>query len=191
MQAPLRTITPAGEVNLRALQRNSEALGSLFALSAPDGLTFHQGAAGTGLVDERYKRRLAIVQDLYGSGSGAGSTGSGLGRSSRQIAADMLNAYTVKFAQWVIENDTYIAREIPGQPTVIAIEANGVTDVPDGSIIEVLPGPGQPDFYYFWWTGENGSGSNNDETLSVTCDDGSTTSYTITRTATGYTATAH
>lgn len=187
MQAPIRTVTPAGEIDVRALQRNAVALGSLFALDAPDGLTFNQGANGTALVDQRNKRRLAIVQSGFGSGSGG--TGSGIDRTGREVAADMLNAYNVKFAQWILENDTYVARELPAQPEVIAIEANSVQDVPDGAIIEVLPGFGQPDFYYFFWSGEIGSGSGG-ETFTVDCGDGSTQSFTLSYTGGQWVATA-
>lgn len=175
MQGPFRNISPDGRINQRSLKRNGEYLGSLFALDAPDGFTFDQGATGTSLIDQRPKRRLAIVQSTYGSGSGA--SGSGLSRTGLQVAADMLNAYYVKFAMWVNENDTFVVTEIPEQPNVLAIEANGVTDVPDGAIVEVLPGIGQPDFYYFWWTGELDSGSGNDAEYTTTCPDG--TSYKI------------
>jgi len=169
MQGPFRSINPSGQLNTRAVKRNAEYLGSLFALDAPAGYTFDQSATGTSLVDQRPQRRLAIVQDVYGSGSGAsGSRPDGLGESPLSVTADMQSAYYVKFAQWVIEDNTYIAREMPEQPNVLAIEANGVENVPDGAIVEVLPGPGQPDFYYFWWTGELGSGSGN--SIPAYCD---------------------
>lgn len=141
----------------------------MFALDAPPGFAFDQGATGTSFVDQTPKRRLAIIQDTYGSGSGA--SGSGVNRTGRQVAADMLNAYDVKFAQWVNENDTFVVRELPQQPSVLAIEANGVEDIPAGTIVEVLPGYGQPDFYYFFWTGESGSGSGNE--MTINCGDGS------------------
>lgn len=150
-------------------------MGSLFALDAPEGFAFDQGATGTALVDQRPKRRLAIIQG--GSGSGGTGSGIGAGRTGRQIADDMGNAYNAIFAQWVVVDDTYEVVVIPGQPEVLAIEANGVGDVPDGSVVELLPGPGQPDMYYFFWTGESGTGSGN--SITIHCSDGSTHTATI------------
>lgn len=175
MQGHFRNISPDGRINQRSLRRNGEFVGSLASMDAPNGLTFEQSPGGTMLSDQRPKRHLAIIQDAYGSGSG--QSGSGISSTGRQVAADMLNAYDAIFAQWVIENDTYTAVVQPDQPSVLAIEANGVTDVPVGAVIELLPGPGQPDFYYFWWTGEVVSGSNN--TLTINCSDGSTYTATI------------
>ena len=187
MQGPFRNISPNGKLNPRSLRRNAEIAGAFSSMDAPDGHTFEQSTSGAMLVDQRPKRHLAIIQNVYGSGSG--QSGSGIVSSGRAVAADMLNAYDAIFAQWVIEDDTYVAVVQPDQPVVLAIEANGVIDVPDGAVVELLPGPGQPDFYYLFWTGEIGTGSGNDETLTVNCGDGSTTTYTIARTDDGYSAT--
>lgn len=177
MQGPFKNINRDGTLNPRSLQRNADYLGGLYALDAPDGHTFDQGATGTSLVDQRPKRHLAIIQG--GSGSGASGSGVGAGRTGRQIADDMENAYNAKFAQWVVVDDTFEVVEMPDQPEILAIEANGVVDVPDGSVVELLPGPGQPDMYYFWWTGESGTGSGGTPTYTIVCDDGNRFSVDI------------
>jgi hypothetical protein len=144
-------------------------------MDAPEGLTFEQSPGGTMLVDQRPKRHLAIIQSGF-SGSGSGS-GSGQNVSGQEVADNMENAYFAKFAQWINNNDTFEVIVQPDQPNVLAIEANGVEDVPDGAIVELLPGPGQPDFYFFFWAGEVASGSGGG--MTVTCTDGTTYNVAI------------
>lgn len=119
----------------------------------------------------------AIIGAQGGSGSGGGS-------GNPLPANDQANAYEWVEAMWVVVADDIVFVPRPGGlkgtfDSLPAIEANGVTDVPEGVVVQLwADAAGAAEFYKFWWTGEEG-GSGSGDGMTITCADGSQHPVTI------------
>lgn len=121
---------------------------------------------------------LAVIGSDHGS-SGATS-------SSDSISVDQPSAYSWQEARWVVKdmssssgnrNPDYAIELVEGGlrgtfDVLPAMELNGNTAVPVGSVVRLYPGFGAPDFYYFSW---GGGGSGLSACFSVDCNAGTIT----------------
>ncbi|MFT3880691.1 MAG: hypothetical protein QM703_13630 [Gemmatales bacterium] len=120
------------------------------------GMTVQTSPFGNYLQDTRPDAFLAIIQaDDSSSSDGIGSSG---------VASDQTNAYAWREATPMLANNDYILIEKPGGrygkiDSRPAMEANRNTGVPIGTVVRLYPGTGQPDWYYFFWTGDSSSSS--------------------------------
>lgn len=151
---------------------------SQFNVTTPPGIVVNQSPTGQNWRDDRPKPFPARISgDGAGSGSGAWTSGSGWTDFDHYydwVEVVPLNTGTeLKFTDK--ENGRRGTSEV--RP---AVEANGVPDVPVNSIIYLYAGTikgMEPDFYYFWWSGESGNGSG--IPITITCSDGSHHTATI------------
>jgi hypothetical protein len=146
------------------------------------GLTAQVTPFGTYYNDPRPQRFLAIIRGPSGSGTGSGASGSGSIDAGAIPADDQSNAYDWEEAYWTVLDDDFVCIKKPlGRYGTVdrlpAMEVNGASDVQDGIIVELIPGFGQPDFYYFFAPAEQFSGSGN--MLTIVCPDGTTTQVQV------------
>lgn len=160
-----------------AIGETARLIQSQFNVTTPPGIVIKQSPTGTEWRDDRLKPFLArITGDGTGSGTGAGAGGpSGSGWTDFNHHYDWEEVFPIS-----INSEALFETKEDGRSGTSsqrpAVEANFVTDVPIDAIVMLYPGPGEPDWYYFWWTGELGSGSGGG--MTVTCSDG--TSYPVT-----------
>lgn len=171
-----------------ATGETARLLTSQFNVTTPDGMVLNQSPTGQQWQDQNPKPFPARITG-NGTGSGGGPSGSGWYDFDHHYDWEEVVPVTIESEAKFVTKENGRTGTSETRP---AVEANGVTDVPDDAIVWLLPGNmlGQePEWYWFLWTGEVGTGSGNDETLSVNCGDGSSVTFTISRTDDGYSAT--
>lgn len=193
--SPFAPVQYGKQLSVSQIERIGRSLAAMHDMQGTGNLQYETGATGHQLIDQTMKPVLAIIDAGGGSGLG-GAAASGSGNAGIPLPADdQMNAYSGVEGVWSVEDDNFVVIEkqdgmrftLQGCPLV---EANQVADVPQGAVVRAYPASALGyRFYYFFYTGEIGTGSGNDETLTVNCGDGSTTTYTIARTDDGYSAT--
>ena len=165
---------------------------SQFNIVPPNGMVLNQSPTGQQWQDHN---AYPFPARITGNGTGSGPLGGWGSGHTEWVDFDHHYDWVEVIPVTINDELKFVTKENGRNGTSEyrpAVEANQVLDVPQEAIVYLYPGTieGQePTWYYFFYTGEIGTGSGNDETLTVNCGDGSTTTYTIARTDDGYSAT--
>lgn len=155
---------------------------SQYNQTMPDGVVSQQSPTGTKVEDHN---AYPFPARIIGNGTGSGPRG-GWGSGNTEWE-DFTHHYDWEEVIPVNIDDElqFVTKENGRNGTSEyrpAVEANAVTDVPEESIVYLYPGTveGQePQWYYFFFTGEVGSGSGGTPTYTIVCDDGNRFSVDI------------
>lgn len=162
---------------------------SQFNVTTPNGLVLNQSPTGQQWIDQNaYPFPARITGN--GTGSGGGPSGSGWYDFDHHYDWEEVVPVTIDQEAKFETKETGRNGTSEVRP---AVEANGVIDVPVDAIVWLYPGniEGQePQWYFFFWSGEIGSGSGGGEPFTVDCGDGSSQQFTLKYSGGQWTATA-
>ena len=153
-----------------------------FNVTTPPGMVVNQSPTGTNWRDDRLR---PFPAKITGNGTGSGPLG-GWG-SNHTEWEDFNHHYDwVEVVPVLVDGETTFVEKEDGRSGTSewrpAVEANLAIDVPEESIVYLHPGSAsgmEPDWYYFFWSGEAGSGSGNAYEYATICQDGTRFKVTI------------